>query len=181
MNCPNCGKNIADGAKFCSNCGAPAEDPQAQQPVYQQPAQQPAYQSPVYQQPPIKKKASAAILVPGLIGAILVIVGVFLPYASVLGFSASLMDGGEDAYIFLGAGGLGLIFALTKLGVGQILMGLACIGFQAMEWDDAPRLASKGSGYYVILIGALLLVVGGIVTIVGKHNAKLQNKMQRLQ
>ncbi len=56
MICPNCGKQNADGLRFCAECGtplAPAAAPQQpmQQPAYQQPMQQPAYQQPMYQQP----------------------------------------------------------------------------------------------------------------------------------
>ena len=43
MFCTNCGTQLPEGSRFCSNCGAPQ---QAAQPVYQQAAQ------PVYQQPP---------------------------------------------------------------------------------------------------------------------------------
>ena len=32
MICPNCGANIEDGAKFCSSCGAPAPQPEQEQP-----------------------------------------------------------------------------------------------------------------------------------------------------
>ncbi|MBO4410832.1 MAG: zinc ribbon domain-containing protein [Lachnospiraceae bacterium] len=44
--CTNCGAQIADGAKFCPNCGAAqgAAPQPVQQPVYQQPAAQPAAQ-----------------------------------------------------------------------------------------------------------------------------------------
>ena len=62
MFCTNCGTQLPDGSRFCSQCGAPqtaAAPAQGayQQPVYQQPAaptQQPVYQqpaAPVYQQP----------------------------------------------------------------------------------------------------------------------------------
>ena len=57
-----CGAVLAEGAKFCSNCGANltaetplvqqpvVQQPVVQQPVIQQPAQQPVVQQPVYQQ-----------------------------------------------------------------------------------------------------------------------------------
>ena len=52
MICPNCGKQNADGLRFCAECGTPLAPAAApQQPAYQQPMQQPAYQQPAYQQP----------------------------------------------------------------------------------------------------------------------------------
>lgn len=65
--CTNCGAHLADGAKFCGQCGSPNPSVNNQQPgqsSYQQPSQQPAQQpyqtmqggyqqsvQPVYQQP----------------------------------------------------------------------------------------------------------------------------------
>ena len=58
MFCTNCGTQLPDGSKFCSQCGAPTNASQGaaaapQQPAYQQPTyqQQPVYQQPAYQQP----------------------------------------------------------------------------------------------------------------------------------
>lgn len=56
MFCTACGKQNAEGSTFCTSCGTPLvqkeAQPQPQQPVYQQPVyQQPVYQQPVYQQP----------------------------------------------------------------------------------------------------------------------------------
>ncbi len=46
MFCKNCGKQLAEGTKFCDGCGAPIESAPAQQPAQQgfAPAQQPAQQ-----------------------------------------------------------------------------------------------------------------------------------------
>lgn len=62
MFCTNCGTQLPDGSRFCSNCGAPQAAPA--QPMYQQPAyQQPAYpQQPMYQQAPQKQAATGALL-----------------------------------------------------------------------------------------------------------------------
>lgn len=52
MNCQNCGQPIQDGAAFCPNCGATANNFSQQQPNFTQNAQQypPQYQQP-YQPP----------------------------------------------------------------------------------------------------------------------------------
>ena len=51
MYCSKCGSNNADGAAFCSNCGAPLGQPQQANEVPQQPAQDPNVQQNYYAQP----------------------------------------------------------------------------------------------------------------------------------
>ena len=86
--CEYCNSQIADDAKFCTNCGAalPVEAPmqqpvfdQAPQPVYEQPAQQPQpYQQPYSQpqaQPVVDDSGSIGW---GILGFIIPIVGIVL-------------------------------------------------------------------------------------------------------
>ena len=56
MICPKCNAENPEGSKFCTNCGAPLEQPQqaapeqpAQQPIPEQPAQQPIPEQPTQQ------------------------------------------------------------------------------------------------------------------------------------
>ena len=56
MICPKCNAENPEGSKFCTNCGAPLEQPQqaapeqpAQQPIPEQPAQQPIPEQPAQQ------------------------------------------------------------------------------------------------------------------------------------
>ncbi len=199
MNCPNCGAAVQEGTKFCMKCGRPVSVPEAAQqafrqaapaaptqpqpvqPPYQQPYGQPQFRQPMYGQPPMppvqKKAAPFAPRIIGIIAAILIGISVFLPYVKAMGFSVTLMDGEADAYIFLGIAVVGLIFAITNIGIGQIIMGAAAIVCQIIEWNNGgqySKLLSKGIGYYTILIGAILLIIGGIITMVIKHNIKAQ-------
>lgn len=82
MICPNCKKEIPDGTKFCTYCGAKLEDASAQPAPQPQPAQAPAAQpaqqpQPAAQQPaPQKnnKKLNTILII--VIVALLVIVAV---------------------------------------------------------------------------------------------------------
>lgn len=52
MKCPNCNKELEDGARFCDECGAPIPDPVQEQTVQEQTAEQQAEtQQPEAQQP----------------------------------------------------------------------------------------------------------------------------------
>ncbi len=54
MNCPQCGSQVMDGAKFCTTCGAKLQAPVAaamQQAVYEEPA------APVYEEPAVSASA----------------------------------------------------------------------------------------------------------------------------
>ena len=66
MNCPNCGSQLEEGARFCLNCGASVPETYApaptyyEQPSYEQPAQ-PAYQSaPTYYEQPVQSAYQSA-------------------------------------------------------------------------------------------------------------------------
>ena len=116
MYCSKCGSNNVDGALFCSNCGAPLEQPQ--QPVYQEPDQpdyqqyqqpqqpeQPAYQQAPYGQtpygqapygqPPVKKKNKALPWI--IVGAVVVVAAIVLVLVFALG--GSHQGSPEDAAI----------------------------------------------------------------------------------
>ena len=62
MVCKNCGKEVKEGTKFCTDCGAPVQpEPQAtyNQPNYQQPPQQQYQQQ--YAQPLISEALLSAL------------------------------------------------------------------------------------------------------------------------
>lgn len=111
MFCPNCGKQLPEGTKFCNQCGTPqpfagnqtsAPEPQpytAQQPSQQQPPvqqQQPPVQQPVFtaqqpQRPQKQKKKTGVTIV-----SILVVIAAFLLGKFVIA-PALLSDSGKDS------------------------------------------------------------------------------------
>lgn len=97
MNCANCGKPIAGGASFCTNCGAPTQPPAAasfQAPP--QPNQVPPSSPPGYVLPPRPPKRNRIGIILGLVAV---------------------------AVIVLAAAGVGLYFGLRGGGDDQVLVG----------------------------------------------------------
>ena len=117
MICRNCGSELPNGSKFCTNCGARTEEapqqpqyqaPQYQQPQYQAPQyQQPQYQAPQYQQPqyqpvcqpPVKKKASPLpIILAAVAVVVLIAVGILLVLTGGKAPMEELFEQGEWTY-----------------------------------------------------------------------------------
>lgn len=119
-----------------------------------------------------------------LVGGLLAVVGVFLPWISLGIISRSGMDLAGDATIVLGAGLVASIIAMgngskSKLGsTGQlfaILAGLTIAAVGVIDYQDlANRVraledspigaaASVGIGLYVCIAGGVLTVVGGLL------------------
>jgi len=113
------------------------------------------------------------LLVIGLIGGILAIVGVFLPWASILGFSLSGWDiraGGSYVYVIL-IGGiialLGGIVALAdvkieKIGYLVLLGGILAILGWIWAATDIGDWSAVTYGFYTCLVGAILAIISGM-------------------
>lgn len=90
MFCQNCGKEVARGAKFCNNCGAPVETPQAARPAAQPKAAPQAASGKPEKQTRQKKKANPLL--------ILVVVGIcFLIGCAAGGSMGESMSGGSSS------------------------------------------------------------------------------------
>ena len=115
----------------------------------------------------------------GLLGAVLILGSIFLPYFSLFGRDinmldaepAFLMDDFADTWFFLGLAVLGGVFAVANLGVGQLLAGLACLGlwvYELVELIDANALDLVSIGFYGLGVGSLVLLIGGLVSMAKK-------------
>jgi hypothetical protein len=113
-----------------------------------------------------------------IIFAVILAISTILPLgkASFLGTSAekSLMDGG-DGWFFLIVAIIALVFALKNLNVGVTVVGvigLILMFVEVTSFADAVSsseygyLLQKGSGYYLMVIGVIGVLVSGIVKLV---------------
>lgn len=124
----------------------------------------------------------------GIIGAILLIVGIFCPIVSVFGFNLSYFDsfrmnsGAVDGLIIAGLGVISLVIALLNKTRILIATGIIALGVMAIDFFNFKSKMSEASstgnselssalanavqlqwGWAVLLLGALLLIVAGIL------------------
>ena len=119
-----------------------------------------------------------------ILSAIAVGVSVIVPFIqiTVLGSTLSLSLADGDAWIeVVIIAGLGLVFAWLEKDIGTILCGVAGIGYMVYKYLQIDKLAADselsqiaaalvkqmaklGFGFYLMLIGSIGLVIGGIVS-----------------
>jgi hypothetical protein len=123
----------------------------------------------------------------GVIGAVMIIIGIFCPIVSVLGINVSYFDSikstsGPDGFIFLGLGVISLILALINktrllLATGILTLGyiaLSYIGYKSKMNEAMSGANSQLSsqldnliqlqwGWAVLVLGGILLIVAGIM------------------
>jgi predicted RNA-binding Zn-ribbon protein involved in translation (DUF1610 family) len=156
--CPFCGEEILEKAIKCKHCGSDLTKPvQATQVVSE-----------------VDQKVKNANIT-AIVGAVLLIIGLFLPWMSAGIVSVTGFEKVQDAVIFLVLGAaigvLGLLGISTKKNYGLLivlcslgsLLFLAFIYFQMLEVSGgsgafSPQIAS---GFYVSGVGALIGLIGG--------------------
>lgn len=194
--CGVCGSRIIMAAVQTDHYPKPQQiiqQPQDQQPqqpqyqAYQQPQQpqQPQYQpyrQPQYQQPVSRNSTqsrSSAKIILGLLGAVLIIGSIFLPYRSFFGMDINmldaepdlLIDGFADTWLFLGLAVIGGVFAVANIGIGQLFAGLASLGlwvYELVVLIDSSALDLVSIGFYGLAVGSLVLLIGGLVSMAKK-------------
>lgn len=200
--CPKCGIPLSMADVSCRNCGTvfyqehqPSTQNYNQQTQhYQQYSQYPnqhyqqqrctsQYQQPIPQQYIerngiyINNHTISTIL--SMVGLLLCIISVFLPYVSIsaLGYSetVSILDSTSDSFIILAICVVDAIVILCRCktyGIDTIVTSiiLAIISYIHIQHvqtkidglGEYSSLAKMGSGLYVLTIGALCMLIGGI-------------------
>ena len=148
--CPACNGQVASTATSCPHCG------------YRPPGSQ-------------ERTAIDASAVALAIGAGLIVVGSFMPWASVGPFSMNGTDG--DGIFTLGIGLILAVLAVLNLGgrgmgmtvrVLAVLGGAAAVGIVLLDGSDlmdAPLSlieVSVGAGMYVVGIGGAVVALAGL-------------------
>lgn len=197
--CMKCGAKLPDDAEFCGECGT--RQPKLEEAGQAAPPQ-PAADAPKAQPsaaPSAPKAADLGAIFSGMsfmdklgyLGAILVAVGAFLPMVSIAGFvNLSLSDVSKGLMVVLLVCGIGsgvLLFrgvreVLAPVGTG-LLVTILCGLFKYFSLLNEAKKSFFGSmagsavkldwGFYILLIGTLLLIFAGIL-------AKLHAKDQAI-
>ncbi len=119
MFCPNCGKNIQDGSKFCNSCGSPIQaagqdvPPAYPQPAYQQGVQPRVGFSPKISDPAFARYVKHSNLWAGIFATVLA-VGVIIGF-TVYGEKSTEMGNPQAFFIGLGIGGMFLLIAAFQI------------------------------------------------------------------
>jgi len=138
--CVACGRTMMWDANVCPYCGKDyRQQAYGPQPMMQQTA-------PV---PKVSKGSGAGAAV-GIIGSILVLVGIFLPWASAGAFGFSISFSGWDMNSLSSTWGGGSIWQV----IGLLAIGLICIVFAIME-----AIAAKVSGALVLVFGIISTLI----------------------
>ena len=156
MYCSKCGAKIPEGSAFCSVCGTSISG----------------------DRPKDQNVASDWVSVTSFIilGVILVIIGIFLPWMGVLGintYSGPVVLMG--AVLSLAALILARSGATGRWSVVMLLLGglLLVLVFQAM-FETSHHHITIGAGLYIAMVGTLAIAAGSIMEFVSSKNASVQ-------
>jgi len=185
MFCRFCGNNISDNSATCPNCGAPLDSGMSVQG-----GMNPGYQS--FNQIQTRTVKPLPILsLPTFLclGATAIFfISCLLPFvkADVLGIKIEqkMLDGWDHDGIFVVALSIiGALFVLARKYTGFIVVSVLSVALTLFEWSDTDdklegvygSLIEKGSGYYLMMVGAVAMVIAGIVSRIYAKNQQLSS------
>ena len=187
--CVACGRQFGWDMNVCPYCGK-----DYRQQVYgPQPMQQ------IAPQPPVNKGSVAGAGV-GILGSVMILIGIFLPWAGAGAFGFSISFSGWDLNSMstsLGTGALWEVTALLGLGVlcmilsiieavtakapGAIVLvfGIISILVTILVFNElSPILSIPGAfigfGVYVCIIGSIIATIGGAIGVAHHTRAPMQ-------
>lgn len=185
--CIKCGQELKENDVFCPQCGTPIQKKESDNSFAQNAANMQEQAKSTFQD--IKSTTTDFIHndrsgfvdkfigqnnVVGLLACALILIGNFLPFASVslYGYSqsVSLMDSGKDGIIFLVAAIVTIVLIILKNDLLALIAGIITGGLGIYEilhtnsqLGSYAAFVDKGAGYYLLLIGAVLLLASVIV------------------
>jgi hypothetical protein len=123
----------------------------------------------------LDERSNAPGGVVALLGAVLVAVGVFLPWMEVGGEAVTGWRSSTDAKVLLALAGLVTVAAALVIGGARSLVlrvGLALVGLvtvvigvvDVLSVSDQQGDVSHGPGLIAVLVGGVLVVVGALLT-----------------
>ena len=104
-----------------------------------------------------------------IVGGLAIAVAIFLPFATVLGISASLWDTGGVGYLWLGCGVVLIICGFLgkkPLNFVSLILGLAVAGMAVKYKIDAGEFT--GIGIWIMMAGGVLAVIGSVMGLMKK-------------
>lgn len=110
----------------------------------------------------------------GVVGGLLVLGGMFLPFISMLSSGLPVKDL-DDAPIFYVLAGVGILSSLLKFSLGQFFGGIGTIITIFYEWKQVTmngflsQLIKRGTGYYLMFAGAIILIINSFLVLFEKN------------
>lgn len=175
MFCGQCGTPNKDDAKFCASCGAPLKAVSTASPSSSSSFTDTVSSAASTFKDSAIEKSSKAMDIPAIIGSILLIISLFLPFATVDFFvteSVSLMDSSNGIF-FLILAVLVIVFAALKKDILVLifsaitfgLMLIIVIDFNSSLGDLSyyANVITKNIGFYLLIISSLIMLGSPIV------------------
>lgn len=173
--CTNCGTEVKVTESYCPICGARLDDYTSRQNIKNEVYATDSFNSMPVTKDTGKHRSSIGRII-GLIGALLVIASVFLPFLSygILGFgeSISLMDH-ENGIIILVIAVIVLILFALRSKIFTFIMAVIMCGISYFVYQNTMSMLSEMGilsgvfdreiGFYGMIIGAVFIALGAVI------------------